>query len=211
MADSSLLARQHPGPQALAPPPRKFGLEGTCFGGISWRARSCVAKPGTATGAETTDKVTGRRINAAKAKQGRGAAGRPATYGGRKLRSGRIVWCRRWATASKKANGPCFGPLPSSRRRGCSPCKQPLKMRDTPDEVTSGRALCGKIARTVRGGAPLPGSYRGGLGELHAARYQPSASTFAAAARSAGSASAVNHGWRRSQPLVRQDGWGRGK
>ena len=42
--------------------------------------------------------------------------GRPPGYGGRKRRSGRIAWCRRWATASKEANGSAWWIRSSARR-----------------------------------------------------------------------------------------------
>jgi hypothetical protein len=43
------------------------------------------------------------------------------------------------------------GPMHSSRARGCSPYRQPMPPRDTPDEETSNwRAVCGRTASTVR-------------------------------------------------------------
>ena len=98
--------------------------------------------------------------SAVTAKTGRDATGGEAHgLGGRKHRSGRIAWYRRWATASEGQG------MPSSRIKGSSPFRQLLKTRDTPDEETSDwRAVCGKTARTVRRAGranTLPDPYRG--------------------------------------------------
>jgi len=92
--------------------------------------------------------------SAVTAKTGRDATGGEAHgLGGRKHRSGRIAWYRRWVTACPGGGRgrPRGQGMPSSRIKGSSPFRQLLKTRDTPDEETSDwRAVCGRTARTVR-------------------------------------------------------------